>query len=408
MTPLPLRWLLSLMLVLPLATAGCDDSPSDGDGDGDVDGDGDADGDADADSDGDADGDADSDSDGDADGDEFPDYTESPCYGEAEVTRLFEHATMSFTPVNTTCRAEGDETMLYVQDELWGSRVTQDDVDEFMHRYELYGPEGSYNPEQGVIFTNQEVFGELDHSLFPNEKLHIFIIDSDGRGDGYICPTSMGWCDYYNIHLDGVLLDLTSDYALSVAAHETFHMIHQFIDSNEEMWVDESLAEAAMVVNGYYTDRDWVSSYLHNTDINWGPGDPEHGQGNYGAFQLWGAFLYEFGGVELLNAITHERGNGWTGIDDALETVGLEATSAQLFLDYAVTLGLGDPDLGYGFSFADIATADVEDDLGAGDTQSGNVNPWGIDYYELTGEGSLTVAVEGDAGLIVIDRKSVV
>ena len=333
----------------------------------------------------------------------LPDYTDTGCYGQAEMTQLFDHARMAFVPVDTTCRAEGELTQVFVADDLWAHhQVTQEDVNAFMHRYEIFGPEGSLDPGTGALFVDEEVFGALRTETFPDGKLRIFILDTDGYGDAYVCPTSYGWCPYYCLHLDGVQMDIKEDYAISVAAHETFHIIHHFFDGNEESWLDETLAEAAMLVNGYYTDSGWVSDWLLHTDYNWGPGNEDHGTQHYGAFLLLGAYLWESGGPALLEAITAEPGNGFAGLDAALKATGDTRDGWQVFLDFAVSMGVEDVELGYGFGFAELPPAKVAALVSRGGEWADGVQPYGIDYLRLKGDGDFAVTVTSDVALTVL------
>lgn len=416
----PLKALLTVGVVgIALGCMGCDRRRSglETDADGDVSGDANGDVTGDVDSDGlghrDSDilGDSEFDGDGDSDEDrsresdtDLPDYSDSPCYGLVENTRVFDFLREDFVDVETTCRAEGAVTMVYVQNELWDQgAITQSRVNAFMHRFELIGPENAYDPHQGVIMTNQEIFGDLLLNEFPNDKLHVFIIDSDGYSDGYVCPAADGWCDYYCLHLDGVLLDFDGDEAISVASHESFHIIHYFIDGTEDWWLDESLAEAAMIINGYYTDQGWVDDFLRDTDDNWGPALDDARYANYGAFLLWGAFLWELGGPELMRAITSEQADGWVGLNMALADLGFEVSAEELFLDFVVALGVADPDLGYGYSFAEIAPVRMSSTtLGAGDSHSDSVEPYGIDYYPIEGEGSVTFELTADSTVTLL------
>ncbi len=350
-----------------------------------------------------ADDDAADDDAGDDDTAEMPDYSESPCWGTSEPTQLFDHDSMSFIPIDTTCRAEGERTMVYVADDIWEDVVDQDLVNRFMWRYELYSPEESFDPDQGVLFNDEEVFGAMDTSGFPNQKLAIFLVNTGGMGDGYICPTEMGWCDYYCIHLDPVQMDpIDGDYALAVAAHETFHMIHHFHDPNEHMWVDESLAEAAMSVNGFFTDVAWLDSFMNNPNQDWGPGDPEHGTAHYGGFLLWGTYLWEYGGVELMAAITDEPVDGWNGIDNALASIGDGASAWDLYLDMMVAMYVDDPALGYGFEFLPVGNVNVIDELAAGDGDTGALQPYGLVYYDLAGTGEVEIQAQGTGGEPVV------
>ncbi|MDP7113910.1 MAG: hypothetical protein QGH45_18210 [Myxococcota bacterium] len=334
---------------------------------------------------------------------ELPDYTESACYGDAEVTYLFDHDAMAFVALDTTCRAEGDKTMLFVDDEIWDDAVDQEMVNTFMHRFEIYSEDGAYDMNTGILGNNEAVFGGLDVSTFPNEKLHIFVVNTDGYGDGYVCPTDYGWCDYYCLHIDGLSMHpIDGDYSLSVTAHETYHIIHHFIDGNEHPWVDESLAEAAMTANGFFTDDAWLESFLSDPDYNWGPGDPDHGAAHYGAFLLWGTYLWEQGSADLLGAVTAESSDGWTGIDAALADVGIDDSAYDLYLDMIVAIYLDDPGLGYGFESFDFDPVSTITELAIGDDRNGHLQPYGIDYYDLDVSGTVEIEVTTDDDVVVL------
>lgn len=323
-------------------------------------------------------------------GDGLPDYANSKCWGDPSSTLVYNGKTHETGTIAATCRAEGERTLLYVQDELWDAGVTQDDVNAFMHRFEIFTPEGSHNPAQGVITNNEEIFGALDMSGFPGGKLAIFVVDSGGGGDGYLC----GWCDYPQLHLDGVILQpLDGDFPVSIAAHESYHVIHRAVDADETMWVDESLAEAAMTANGFFTDTDWLSDFLADPDQNWGPGAPELGGLNYGAALLWGTYLWEYGGPPLMEAITHEAADDWAGLDVALGSLGEDVSAYQLYLNMLVSVYLDAPELGYGFESFDFEDVSREGDLFPGMMRSGGLNEYGVDYYRINETGELTASL---------------
>ena len=127
------------------------------------------------------------------------------------------------------------------------------------------------------------------------------------------------------------------------------------------MWIDESLAQAAMTANGFFTDDEWLDDFRLAPDQDWGPGGVDFGTFNYGAGLLWGTFLYERGGAPLMAAITAEPGNGWAGLDAALQATGEAGDAWSLFLDMGVAMVADRPELGHGFAACGLALVAAAD-----------------------------------------------
>ncbi|MEM6290971.1 MAG: hypothetical protein AAGA54_06880 [Myxococcota bacterium] len=336
---------------------------------------------------------------------DLPGYDDSECWGQVaqtDVYNLDKHITESTA---ATCRGEGMRARVFVADTLWDAGVVdQSEVDGFINRLELVTPEGSHDPGQGVLVNNEEIFGD-----FPQGTVDIFIVDSKGAGDGYLC----GWCSTPVIHIDGVVIDaIGGERAASVAAHESYHLIHRAIDGDEAQWVDETVAQAAMTANGFFTDGDWLADFLSDPGDLWGPGaDAGFGTFNYGAGLLFGTMLWERGGAELMWAITHESADEWEGLDAALSSVGSDKTAWEHFLDMAVAIYIDMPESGYGFAAFGVEGVATEGELTATSMGEGRVDPFAFDYWPLTTSGAVGLSMNGDPGLaaqaVVVDGEDV-
>jgi len=301
-----------------------------------------------------------------------------------------------------TCRAEGDRSLVYVADEIWevpaspgAPAITQSEVNAFMVGYELEGRESSFQPDLGVLPTDELAFGSLDTGALPGGKIPVFIVDSGGAGEGYICS----WCDGVELHLDGPLLrSLHTDKTLSIAAHETFHAIHRGRDATETVWVDETLAEAAMTVNGFFTDGDWLEAFLENTNIDWGPGTDDPLTYNYGAGLLFGTYLWERGGRGLLRAITSEPLDDWAGIDAALAANGDASDAFGVYLDMALAAFLDDPRTGYSFDAFDLAGEVLPYVVENGSSLSEAIRPYGL-VFVVFDAGARSVTLDSGANV---------
>jgi hypothetical protein len=320
-----------------------------------------------------------------------PDYTRSPCYGNPRPTLVYDAVTHGTREVSATCRAEGERTLVYVADDIWDSpTITQSEVNAFMVGYELDGRPTSYQPDLGVLPTDELVFGSLDSSSLPDGKLPIFVVDSGGAGEGYLC----GWCPDVELHLDGILLgSLDTDETLSIAAHETVHAIHRGFDASETVWVDETLAQAAMTVNGFFTDGDWLDDFLSDTNFAWGPGVDDPLSYHYGAGLLFGSFLWERGGRGLLRAITEESLDDWAGIDAALVATGDPKSAWQLYLDMGLAAFLDEPTTGYWFDSLELEGGIVPHAVETGTTFPETIEPYGLVF----------VVFDADARSVTLD-----
>jgi hypothetical protein len=183
------------------------------------------------------------------------------------------------------------------------------------------------------------------------------------------------------LHLDGPLLrSLHTDKALSIAAHETIHAIHRGYDANETVWVDETLAQAAMTVNGFFTDQVWLESFVNRTNVPWGPGVDDPREFHYGAGLLFDTYLWERGGAGLLGAITQEPRDAWAGIDAALSSTGDPATGFEVFVDMALALYLDDPATGYAFEAFDLTGAVLPASVATGASYADTLAAYGLVY----------------------------
>ncbi len=139
-----------------------------------------------------------------------------------------------------------------------------------------------------------------------------------------------------------------SDYYDAVLAHEFQHMLHWAADPNEESWLGEGLSELAAYLNGFGPSG-FAPFYLLDPDIqltNW----PEGGSSgaNYGAGYLFTAYFLDRFGQDALQALVANPLNGLEGVDDTLESLGLDTTADEVFADWTVANYLRDPSVGDG------------------------------------------------------------
>ncbi len=305
---------------------------------------------------------------------------------ELVTTQVYNGRTHAVENVSATLRAAGDGVSVYVQ-ETFNSHVTDSQLNAFMSRLLLVGSAKSYLGGAGILPTSEAVFGPLDRANLPGATQRVFVVDTSGAGDGYLC----GWCEHPDLHLDGTLVaPLDGEKALSITAHELFHAIHRGYDTDEEVWMDESLAEAAMTINGYFTDQTWLGDFVNNPNKDWGPGGADVTTVHYGACLAWGTYLWEQGGVDLMQALTAEAKNGWDGLEAAVASINDPRSAWELYLGLGAALYFDDPARGFGFESFDLPVALRGVALTDGTTVE-SLEPYGLLYYEVRAGTRLTV-----------------
>ena len=240
--------------------------------------------------------------------------------------------------LQATCRGIGENLYVFVSDDVWMVNVFQKDVERITHTFDHSTPEISIDGNKGIYEILTETFGK------PPD------IDNDPRI--YFLISQLGM--YHSHHFDGffrfideikgkhsnraeiLYLDCdnpSDDYHLGIIAHEFQHLINWQYDRNETSWVNESLAEVAMILCGYYTDKKHVARYLNNTDS---PLISKGHMSNYGACLLWGTYIYERFGRAFLKNLVLEEADGIEGFKRVLTNMNIKDDFPKIFGDWLV------------------------------------------------------------------------
>ena len=224
-----------------------------------------------------------------------------PCDLAPQTFWLYDlsHMPPGYVQQEFTCRGQGLHENLWVSDDIWGAPFDQTDVDNVLAAFDHATPaDGAH----GIYDNDTSTFGDPT-DVDGNGRIDLLYYSLAGYGgyefDGFIRREDiLGGTDSNDaevLYLDGVRNDPAGDYMLGVIAHEFEHMIMLAHDTGEDSWLDESLAEAAMVRSGYLGDLSaWVASDFagnptqtltdDSATFNYGPGflhdlvaDPGHG-----------------------------------------------------------------------------------------------------------------------------------
>ena len=238
-----------------------------------------------------------------------------------------------------TCRGVSDYGYVFIEDDQWNVAMDQNDVDDILAAWDESSPVGSVDPDAGIWDIETELYGDApDVDGWPGVVLLYYEIGCfQGQCfDGFYRYIDQLSDPYSNLidmlHLEATQSPPAGEYMLGVAAHEFNHMIQMTYDLNEDIWLSEALAEAAMIVTGYDTDIAWLNDFVADPTISfWDDEMTVH----YGAALLLGTYLYEYGGVELLQAVTADGANGESSIETHLIGLGLADSFDIFFGDMA-------------------------------------------------------------------------
>ena len=273
--------------------------------------------------------------------------------------------------------------------------------------------------DQAIYPTTRAFFGsEWTPGVDQDPKIHILY--AGGLGDslaGYYSSADQLHPDahkYSNAHemflinSDNVQLWHTSIY--STLAHEFQHMIHWYIDKNEETWLNEGFSMLSELVNGY-DPGGFDQLYTQNADLqltDWGSNIGQNGP-HYGAAMLFTTYFYDRFGTEATQALVAEGKNGMESIDIILADLdqrdpltGKTLTAEDVFADWAVTNLVGDSDVAdgrYHYSIYPQAPLAAHTNhimaCPTGPTPF-DVAQFGVDYLRITCPGDYTLSFDGE------------
>lgn len=313
--------------------------------------------------------------------------------------------------VPSTCRAVGAHVYVFVADDQWQTHVTQQDVDAVLEALESSSPAGSIDPGLGIVPNEIEVFGPIPDALDADPRVFVLLMELDKYGgtqfDGFFNPfnqypdeETVAEYGYHSnecemITVNSAIRPPASEMTLSIFAHELQHLIHWGGDPDEIAWVDESCAEAAMVICGYLTDIDWLDDYLAR------PATPlyETEHVHYGACMLFGSHLFERFGAGFLRSLVADPAHGEAGFAIPLQATDHTGGMPALLCDWATAtagdaLGATDPRLGHPLLEVGLpAMAHQVDDYPAA-ALTGSLDESGAAYVALEAPAGADLQVE--------------
>ena len=280
--------------------------------------------------------------------------------------------------------------------------------------------------ENKIYPTNQEFFGKEWIPGVDNDP-HLFILYASDMGiqlAGYtassdgVLPEAH---EYSNVHemfyINSDVQWLTDPYTLSVMAHELQHLIHDYHDPNEELWMNEGFSELATLLNGYDAGG-FDSLFSFNTDVqlnDWST-DANENDVHYGASFLFITYLLERFGEDFTKSLVADQMDGFTSIDHVLAAANHRdpldnklIIADDLFVDWTIANFVNNPDFAdgrYAYKIYENApTASATETLTDCNhvVLDRSVHQYGTDYIRVAcGQGDLQLKFTGSPTVRVL------
>jgi len=301
--------------------------------------------------------------------------------------------------VSATLRAVGDVCYVYVADDQWNARVTEDEVLSLLEAFERRTPA---NPRRGIYDIVTEAFGNPP-DVDGDPRIVLLLLDIR---DGYR-PGSAFIAGYFTDinELKGVVRDrrwgiqfqsnetemvyldtnpglFNIAFTSSILAHEFQHLVHFGLDPREEIWVNEGCSELAMFLCGYPPTEHVRSFELEPTVslTDWSSSGVASALPYYGSVYLWMLYLYEhYGGLTTIRSLAQNRAVGIESVDATLRGLGVASGFREVFVNWRTALIADDTHFGdgrYGFQHAEVALSRTQHRNYPIETTTRSLNVW--------------------------------
>ncbi|MCP4135814.1 MAG: hypothetical protein GY754_32905 [bacterium] len=271
------------------------------------------------------------------------------------------------TQIYAHVRARSKHVYALVEYDAWGNTVNMEALDTILTAWNWSTPA---NCHAGIYEITTELFGNPPDVFDNDDRIYLFMYEMEGfmgkTFDGYFRiddqtdgPTSN---KHEMLHINTAIHAPDSNYMLSVQAHEFQHLIHHGADPDEELWLNESLSELAMVVTGFGNDEVWVNRWLEDPRAPLIDNSPS---GNYGIFLLFGTYLHERFGDDFIRDLVADTENGTASLDGLLGALPNPTDFETVLGDLALAIAVNDTTFEggiYGYNsitFNEVSSSDL-------------------------------------------------
>jgi hypothetical protein len=335
--------------------------------------------------------------------------------GDSHTWWVYSYVQTNYYQDQSTCRGVGKHCYIFVEDSLWGVRVTQPAIDSIENNFDNKTPA---DPNKGIYVMDSLAFGtppDVDN----DPKIIILVCNiQDGYNGtgGYVAgffdprqETAVSNSNDAEIYyLDANPTDLTTaggiQSAMSTAAHEFQHMINwNYHKTNPEpTFINESCSKLAEVYCGYPLFD--LSLYANETNhylFDWRTNDNTLVLNDYARAQRFSLYLWDRFGIGIFKYIVQSSQTSGIGIvNDALTKDGLSVSFNSLFLDWLIANELNDTTANrlYGYAYPNLPASNGENFYNPNESGSDIVQHLAADYLVFKSGSNLNANFTNTSG----------
>ena len=316
---------------------------------------------------------------------------------------------------NTTCRAVGDKCYIFVENDMWTTRVTQAAVDSIKAAFDSRTPADA---TKGIYQTDTETFGNPP-DIDSDPKIVIVLLDIkdgyDGSGgfiEGYFSSsneTSVNFAEMFFIDANPLDLRTASGIqgGMSTLAHEFQHMIHwnYHKTSSQLTFVNEGCSLVAEVVNGYpiYSQSLYTGETNHYL-LDWRSTLDDNVLKDYSRAARFNVYLKDQFGVSILKNIAQSSAYGLEAYKDALTKVGSTITFDNLLQNWFIANNFDDKTINsaWGYTYPNLTKAYGLTYYNPNATVSSSVEQYAVEYVTFKAGSNLNVQFSSNSSVLKI------
>ncbi len=335
--------------------------------------------------------------------------------GDSHTWYAYSYVQSGYYQDQSTCRAVGKHCYIFVEDSLWGVRVTQNAVDSIENDFDNKTPA---DPNKGIYVMDSLAFG-TPPDVDSDPKIIILICNiQDGYNGtgGYVAGffdagqetpgANSNQAEIY--YLDANPTDLTTaggiQEAMSTAAHEFQHMINwnYHKTSAEPTFINEGCSKLAEVYCGYPLFD--LSLYANETNIylfTWRNGDNTLVLNDYARAQRFNLYIWDRFGIGIFKHIVQSQQTSGTSIlNDALSNEGLSLNFTSLFSDWLIANELNDTTTNrlYGYAYPNLPLSNGKSFYNPNTSGSDIVQNLGAEYLIFKSGSNLSATFTNTGG----------